>query len=1055
MALCYTLVCVLGWIFWVRIPVELTPNTALPSVTVSYTWAGASPESMEKYVTRKVEDIAHRLKGVKKIQSITNQGQSIVTIDFEKQTPIDYRIIELREQLNQLRNSLPATVYQGQITKRVPQQLAKNQMFMAYSLSGKMNRYDLLDWARRHIKLPLSSLRGLSGIQLNGVQNPALTITFDPNYIRQYNLSVNNIMSRLRYGMQWQSAGWVQNHVNRVDIVRAPVYKNIKQIRNLPIQLPDSTGRIRLGQIANIAIKDFPARSHTRINGQPALTISFTKTPGADAISLSKTIHSRMQQIRQSLPSGLLLHLELDSTRELRNQINSLGQQAWYSLLCVFLVLLLFIHEIRAPLLILSSIALSVLLSIILLYLSGYTLNLYTMAAITIALGMVVDNAIVVYEQVRPGLPNFRKQRIRHVASELRNVIVPVIGNTLTTVGIFLPLIFALPRQRFFLAPLGIAMSLTLLSSIVICLTWIPYALIWLIPLRFHSFAFLNRIQHRIDNGIRRINRYFPSRNRVALYFFHYRHKLRWPVYIGLILLIGIPLFLIPAPNGSSADTSHWYDFYFNNRDKIDHYIGGISYRFYSNIYFGQPFSGSQNQTLQVNITTPLGTPLKEIDKIAHNFETIAAPYRYAMSFFKTREAEGSGAQITYHFKKQYVDSAAPYLLKNDAIYLAARTGNSSISVSGFGQGYYSGGGGGYSSYTYKLTGYSYQQLLNLARELKHRLKQNQRVTKVNINRSQFFSNKSLSHYVLNFNKNALFLKGLNRTQILQNLELETNPRYSLGRVYLNNKQLFLMARIKRPEREQNHLMTEHRKVNGKIFSLNQIGHLTKEKVMASIRKENQSYTRYVDFSFIGPYQYGKQYAKHVLKQLPVPIGAKVTYGNAGFGQTSKQIQNLILLIIAAIVIVWMIVSALLESWGEPLVIIIAIPLSFIGIMEGFLYTGMDFGRGAFAGTMLLIGVVVNNAILLMHGHRLMEEKGIHGARSWLYTYKKRMTSVLLTTMTTLAGLVPLMFQGTSEFWNTMSITVFWGLSISTILIVLLAGIWDKPFGANTISNEY
>ncbi|HKJ32534.1 MAG TPA: efflux RND transporter permease subunit, partial [Balneolales bacterium] len=126
-----------------------------------------------------------------------------------------------------------------------------------------------------------------------------------------------------------------------------------------------------------------------------------------------------------------------------------------------------------------------------------------------------------------------------------------------------------------------------------------------------------------------------------------------------------------------------------------------------------------------------------------------------------------------------------------------------------------------------------------------------------------------------------------------------------------------------------------------------------------------------------------------------------------------------------------------------------------IGIMEGFLYTGMDFGRGAFAGTMLLIGVVVNNAILLMHGHRLMEEKGIHGARSWLYTYKKRMTSVLLTTMTTLAGLVPLMFQGTSEFWNTMSITVFWGLSISTILIVLLAGIWDKPFGANTISNEY
>ncbi|HKJ45556.1 MAG TPA: efflux RND transporter permease subunit, partial [Balneolales bacterium] len=287
MALCYTLVCVLGWLFWVRIPVELTPNTELPSITVNYFWGSTSPEVVEQNITRKVEDIAHRLKGVKKIQSITNQGNCSITIDFEKQTPVDYRIIELREQLNQLQTALPPTVLPPTITKQVPQQLSNNRTFMAYSLSGKMNRYDLLDWAKRHIKLPLSGLPGIAAIRLNGVQNPALTVTFNPDFVRQYKLSVYRIMNQIRTGMSWQTAGWLQNNQNQVSIVRAPVYTNLDRIRSLPIQLPDSSGRIRLGQIANIAIKDYPATSHTRINGQPALTVTFLKTPGADAISLA------------------------------------------------------------------------------------------------------------------------------------------------------------------------------------------------------------------------------------------------------------------------------------------------------------------------------------------------------------------------------------------------------------------------------------------------------------------------------------------------------------------------------------------------------------------------------------------------------------------------------------------------------------------------------------------------------------------------------------------------------------------------------------------------
>src|SRR5699024_23503 len=185
---------------------------------------------------------------------------------------------------------------------------------------------------------------------------------------------------------------------------------------------------------------------------------------------------------------------------------------------------------------------------------------------------------------------------------------------------------------------------------------------------------------------------------------------------------------------------------------------------------------------------------------------------------------------------------------------------------------------------------------------------------------------------------------------------------------------------------------------------------------------------------------------EQVLEQTPVPVGANIEYGSGGlfsFGN-EQNTKNILLLLGLTLLSVWMIVSALLESWLDPLVVILAVPLSLIGIMTGTLYHDLAFDRGAIAGTLLCMGVVVNNSILLTHEKQHMRELGIHGLRSWLYVYRNKMRTVLITTLTTIGGLLPMILFGEGEFWSQLATVTVWGLGSSTILLLLLMGIWEK-----------
>ncbi len=1020
---------------WGVLPIESTPELNLPSVTVHYNWGSTSPEIMEMEITRKVEREANRLRDVTDIRSITQEGRSTVTITFRKEAPVDYRVLELREYLFTLDENLPESISPPSITRQVPDELEDQQTFIVYTLNGEMAPRQLLEYTRTNIRPKLLAIDGLAEVAIRGVQDPALIIEFDIDKVEKYGLSPRQILFQVREQLSWRSAGFVEEGISRYSLIIPPKFNSISDIAGLRIGLPESRKQLVLDDFADISVQDYPAKTIKRINGDPALTIEFVKESGADAFTLAENVLTAMEDIEAQLPEELSLMLTVDSTEELRQQFDDLKLQAIFSGILVFLVVILFIRKIRAPFVIIGSVAFSVLLSLIVLYLLGYSLNIITLAGITVALGMLIDNAVVVFEHLNPGLPSDKTGRIRHISKEIGNSVVPVLGSTFTTIGIFIPLLFALDELRIFLLPLAVAITVTLICSVLIAFTWIPYSLVWLTP------------SITIKKKKRRSRKWV---NRLLMRSFILKSKLRWVLPVILIGVIGIPLFAIEEPDWNAEEGTKWPEFtrvYFDNRDAVDGWLGGLTKRFAQETYFGSPWSRNNQQSISVYIRSPQGTPLSEIDKIVRNYEKIVKPYEQAFTYYEANLSEYYGARIQFIVNPDYLMKTDPYYFYGEAMFLGARTGNFATSVSGLNiPGISTGFGGGSSNHSIRLKGYSYDELLNLAKDLKRRLTTSRRVREVDINSSYFSRRDDFKQYILRLDEEKILARNLNRGEVISTLMLDLNPENTVGKVEFGGQEMYLIGRSEREKAFEEDMMSRTRQFGDVNFNISTIGSIVQEGGLNEIRRNNQSYERSVSVDYLGNYRMGREFIESVIETTPVPVGASIQFGRGffSFGNDSSS-RNFIFVALLSLLSVWMIVSALLESIKYPLFVILAVPFSLIGIMFGTLANDMAFDRGAIAGSLLCIGVVVNNAILIYHQKQLENGNGIFGLRCWMHVYRKRIRAILITTVTTITGLVPMMIFGSNEFWENLAIVVIWGLSVSTILLLIMTGLrWKK-----------
>jgi multidrug efflux pump subunit AcrB len=533
--------------------------------------------------------------------------------------------------------------------------------------------------------------------------------------------------------------------------------------------------------------------------------------------------------------------------------------------------------------------------------------------------------------------------------------------------------------------------------------------------------------------------------------------KYRILIIIFFIWLLGIPLWLLP----DKIDTpiiSNFYnntigsEFFQEKKELFYKIFGGTWNIFRSNVSQGDFFNYSFGNTyLGVSLESQQGTDIRVLDDITRKVENLLKAYsEYLTTFTTTVSTEYSYMRI--NFKKEYENSVIPLVLKSNLSSYFTEFGGVHASVIGYGQPF-SSGGSFYesSSQSVQILGYNYLKVKELALEFKDKIEKNPRVENVNTDRGRW--GRNYYEFLVEVNRRKISEIGLTVSDVLSVIR-----SYSGGRS-MRNLMLIKDDRVKYDVKFAGYDDFQVNDFNnlslldktGKPINMKDLVNIQRVRTLASITREKQQYSRYVTFDFLGPYDYAREYIDAVAKTVNLPYGYSIETGfKWSFGEEEKI--AFAKMIFAAIILIFMVCASLYESFKKPLIIIFSIPMALIGLFLIFYFTDTNFGRSGYAGLILLMGVAVNNAIVLIDYISKLINRGFPIDEAICEGTIRRSKPIIMTTLTTIIGLLPFIIIGEqTSLWYGLSMSVIGGLISSTIMVLFLLPVMFRVFVSKSI----
>ncbi|GBE27610.1 Efflux pump membrane transporter BepE [bacterium BMS3Bbin03] len=972
-----------------HLPLELTPNVSFPKLSVVTRWPDTSPETMEAFVTSPIEAVANTVTNVRSVNSISEEGQSAVDIEFNRGTHMDFAAMELSEKLSLVRENFPYGVLPPQIQKYVPKEFQTGR-FLSYHLTGNVPLAKIRQYALSHIRTSLLSIEGVADVQVFGGQDPELQIEIDPQKLRTFGLSVQQITSVLHDLNVRLASGKIIRETRQYDLIAQNPPANIQQIRNR-ILTSRRGSLIRVGDVAAVHFGTRLPRSLTRINGNPAVVISIEKEIGTNTIKVADRVFNRLAQLKKNFPPGLRLIKERDQSQKIRKALSRLSSRAIFSIAVIFLILLLFLRNLISPIVILSSIFFSVLLTINLFYFAHVGLNLLTLAGLALGFGMLVDNSIVVFDNIH----RCYGHGLTPLEAALKgtgDVALPIVASTLTTVAAFIPFLYLTGELRIYYLPFALAVGLSLLSSLLVAFTLIPSLTVQILKHKAHGPSQILKST---------VNLQETSMGYVRFLAFFLRHK-GFTIFVTLLLFAG-----------------SYYLF--------DRYVTK-----------GRIWSWGEDTYLLVTIRMPTGSEIARTDSLAVFFESKLVGHPNIDKTYTDVYPEYARIEIQFAPAVRY--TAFPLILRDRLINIATQIGGANVGVFGFGQGFTRGGVTA-PSFSIEVLGYNFNEVRHIAEKLGKKLKRNPRIRNVNTNASFWWSGSNLFETVLHIDLEKLDRFHLTVEQVLQDIRSYLQENLSWQRIRLQGREIdirlkmrhsreFSMADLKRL------ILTDSQKEQ---VRLSQVAFIGQRQVMARIVRKNQQYQRLVSFEFRGPWQMGDKYLDEIIKSSSLLPGYKMTRAKFFFLQETEK-RQIYWVMAFSLLLVYMVTAGLFESLVYPFVVILTVPMALIGVFLIFYLTGANFDRSAYIGVILLAGIVVNNAIVLVDHINSLRRKGLVLPDAIIQGARDRVRPILMTSLTTILGLFPLVLFGEAQkgIWYALSLSTIGGLVSSTLLVLIV-----------------
>lgn len=936
---------------------------------------------------------------------------------------MNFARLEINEKLGTLIEELPYGVSLPRISHYIPKEIRELQGFLTYILSANLSANEIRKYAIDYLRTPLLAVDGVSDVNIRGGNEREILITIDYDKAKLFGITNEEIVESINNAEKIISAGAVKKNGSQV-LVKIDNYVSAAEVLlHQPVKLMQNS-IIRLKDIGNVFDDFSERRSYYRINGKEAIFIEISKEQGKNTIQVADNVYAKLNELEINFPPGFSLIKEIDMSQNIRNEISELFRNAGYSFLIILFVLFLFFRKRIYSFIIITSILFSLLLSFILFYLFEIPFNILTIASLILGFGLMVDNSIVVVDYLDK---HYYERGLKYAAVYVKNIFFPVFTSTLTTIAVFIPLTFLTGELKLYFEQFALAIAITLSGSLVISFT--------VIPLLFIKYGFKKKTYLQVDSA---------KSYGFRLYSFLIQKIFTWKkaAIIFLILILGLPVWLLPSrietpglsiPYNTIFDSETFADIkkYFN------YAFGGTLNLFFNHVQKGEVFSYGETDYIIVRLQLPHGNRIERINELTQRFEKEVLAYNENIDNITANVLDEENAIIRINFNKEQSQTAFPYLLKNYLTAFAVNIGGLNVSVYGFGPGFYS-GGTSISSFSVASYGFNYNKLKDIANHFKQIIEKNPRVDNVDIDKSGFWErDEDTYEIVAAINRESLIRNNIEVNNLFDLIAKNTRGNLGYNKFRIGNEEVAYSVKF------SNYRNIQQDDLSDLIIKSNNLNQLkvkdivafNEQKVLASINRENQQYVRNIRFDYKGPYKYGDEFVESSIKQMQLPEGFSVMKRKFTFLFGQEDEINIWNILAISLILIFMITAALFESIKKPFLIIFAVPFALIGTIFLFYLGDYNLDRGAYAGMLLLIGLSVNNSIILVD--YLSKNLNNHNLIDVIKLSYNRIRPIFTTTFTTIAALIPLMINPEQSFWKGLSLSVTGGILISTTLIII------------------
>lgn len=1055
-----------GIAFIPLLPIKLSPSRTLPQLTISYNMPGNSARVIEMEVTSRLEAMLARIKGIKEINSTSGNGWGYVTLELDKHTNIDAARFEASTIIRQTWPSLPDGLSYPVLEMSRPDD-KEARPFMSYTLNAAATPIFIQRFAEDQIKPRLSGIPGIYRIDVSGATPMEWRLEYDSRQLATLGISIPDIQKAISqyYQKEFLGTGNVETQLatsreggqNSQWIRLALVPENETDGFNPSlITVLNKDGKlIRLDQLLKVTRQEEAPQSYYRINGLNSIYLSIRAEETANQLELAKLVKAEMEHIRTLLPPGYEIHTSYDATEFIRDELNKIYVRTGLTVLILLMFVLLITRELKYLFLIVISLSINLCIAVILYYLLGLEMQLYSLAGVTISLSLVIDNTIVMTEHIRN----------RHN----RKAILSILAATLTTMGALVIIIFLDEKIRLNLQDFAAVVIINLGVSLLIALFLVP-ALIDKMNLEWKKSGkkktsgeetgptWRNRIRKRTNHFLKRFPVYYNRYYQWQINFLCGWKKLACFI---LLLAFGIPVFLLPEKieydtkdkkkvyTATDSLLIEKYNKFASNetyKEKIkpivDKALGGTLRLFVQKVYEGSYFTRNEETVLSVSASLPNGTTLSQMNTLMGRMEAYLSTFKEIRQF-QTNVYSARQAGIRIYFTKESERSGFPYTLKSKIISKALELGGGSWQVYGLqDQGFSNDVREGAGSFRIEMYGYNYDELYEWAERLKAKLLTHRRIKEVLINSEFSWWKDDYQEFYFNLNKARLAQEDIQPIDLFASINPVFGKDIYTGTIVVNEEteKLKLSSRQSQ-EYDVWSMQYVPQTIDGKPYKLAELASVEKGQMPQKVCKVNQQYRLCLQYEYIGASNQGNKIQERDLKEinaiLPMGYTAK---SDSTYWYWDKKDNKQYLLLLLIIVIIFFTTSILFNSLKQPLAVIFVIPISYIGVFLTFYWFKLNFDQGGFASFVLLCGITVNASIYILNEYNQIRQRKplMSPYKAYLKAWNAKITPIFLTVVSTILGFIPFMLGPDKEaFWFPLAAGTIGGLAMSILGIFL------------------